>query len=248
MSDAIAAEFLKLRTTRTFWWLSGVAVGLPVLLTVATLATVTPHGSGDARSLISNVGIAGLWMIILGVVGAAGEYRHGTITSTFLTVPDRARVTLAKALAHALAGLCVGAVCAAAVLAITIPVLSAQGQSLASLGIGGGDIARTVAGSLAYIALAAALGVGLGALLANQVAAVVLVLAVLFVVDPVVASLASAYGRFSFQGLGMALSGTTSSSAGYELFPIGVAALVFAGYAVVLVAASALVSTRRDVA
>ena len=30
--------------------------------------------------------IAGLFMMIMGVVGAAGEYRHGTITSTFQLV------------------------------------------------------------------------------------------------------------------------------------------------------------------
>jgi ABC-2 type transport system permease protein len=86
----LAAELLKLRTTRTFWWLSFVAVALPVLVVVITLATSNTTTQDDARSLLSNIGIAGLFMLILGVVGAAGEYRHGTVTSTSSSHPNAA--------------------------------------------------------------------------------------------------------------------------------------------------------------
>jgi ABC-2 type transport system permease protein len=247
MSDLVAAEFLKMRTTRTFWWVIALAIGLAVVVTTITLATSTTEAQGDARSLISNMGIPGLFMIILGVVGAAGEYRHGTITSTFLVAPDRRRVLLAKALAYAIGGLCVGIVSAALVLAISAPWLSAQGHSLGYLGLDAGDLAKIAGGTLAYMAISGVLGVAVGAMVTSQVTAVVAVFVVLFVIDPVIAALAHSYGKFSLQGLGTKLSGASSNDAGYDLFPLGVAALVYLGYAAALLAATAAIATRRDV-
>jgi hypothetical protein len=54
-------------------------------------------------------------------------------------------------------------------------------------------------------------------------------------------------GSISLQGLGIRLSGATGDDAGYELFPLGVAALVYLGYACAFLAATAAVVTRRDV-
>jgi ABC-2 type transport system permease protein len=248
MSDLIAAELLKLRTVRSFWWVSLLAVGLPVLITIITLATSTTGSEDDARSLLSNIGIAGVFMIILGVAGAAGEYRHGTITSTFLVAPVRWRALTAKAVAQGVGGLAVGVVCAALVLAISIPWLSSQGHPVSSLGLSDGDVAAIAAGSLAYVAISGLLGVGVGALVTSQVAAVVVVVILLFIVDPTVAALWHPYGRFSIGGLGQTLSGNSSENAGFNLFPIGVAALIYLGYTAALLAATAAVVTRRDVA
>ena len=247
MTRLIASELLKLRTTRTFWWLSLAAVALPVVVVVITLATSHTTTDNDARVLLSNIGIAGLFMIILGVVGAAGEYRHGTVTSTFLVAPDRRRVLIAKGVANAIGGLLVGAVTAALVMAISIPWLSAQGHSVGALGLSTGAVIGIAAGSIAYAGLAAAFGVGFGSLLTNQVAAVVIVLILVSVVDPIVASLVSGYGRFSLQGLAMGLSGGTAKDAGYDLFQPVVAGLIYLGYATVLIAAAAVVTPERDI-
>jgi ABC-2 type transport system permease protein len=237
-----------MRTTRTFWWVTALGLALTVLIVVVTLATSTIASEEDARGVLANIGVPGLFMIILGVVGAAGEYRHGTITSTFLVAPDRRRVLIAKALAYALGGLAVGIVSAALVLVISAPWLSAQGHPLGSLGLDGGALGLLVAGALAYMAVSGMLGVAVGALATNQVTAVVIVFLVLFLIDPVVASLSHTYGRFSLEGLGAKLSGGSGQDVGYELLPLGVAALVYLGYAVVLLAATAGVVTRRDVA
>jgi ABC-2 type transport system permease protein len=247
MIRLIAAELLKLRTTRTFWWLSLTAVGLPVVVVVITLATSATTSQDDARSLLSNIGIAGLFMIILGVVGAAGEYRHGTVTSTFLVAPDRRRVVIAKGMAHGVGGLLTGVVAALLILAISLPWLSAQGHAVGALGLTTGDVAAIAGGSIVYAGLAAILGVGFGSLVTSQVAAVVVVLILISVVDPVVASLAHGYGRFSLQGLAMAMSGASGEDAGYDLFAPLVAGLIYVGYVAVLLAAAALVVPERDV-
>jgi ABC-2 type transport system permease protein len=243
----VAAELLKLRTTRTFWWLSFVAVALPVQVVVITLATSDTTTQDDARSLLSNIGIAGLFMLILGVVGAAGEYRHGTVTSTFLVAPERRRVLVAKAIVHGIAGLGAGAVATIMILAISVPWLSSQGHAVTTLDLSAGDVAAIAAGSIIYAALGAMLGVAAGSLVPSQVAAVVIVLILVAVVDPVVAGLAHGYGRFSLQGLAMSMSGNSSSNAGYELFSPVVSGLIYLGYVAVVMTAAGVLLPRRDV-
>jgi ABC-2 type transport system permease protein len=118
-------------------------VALPLLVVVISLATSATTDENEARSLLSNIGIAGLFMLILGVVGAAGEYRHGTITSTFLVAPDRCRVVVGKAIAYGLAGLFAGAVTAVLTLAISLPWLSAKGHAVATWASGPGTSWRS---------------------------------------------------------------------------------------------------------
>jgi ABC-2 type transport system permease protein len=248
VSALIAAEFLKLRTTRSFWWNVGLALAFVVLNTVANLASQTIATESDARSLISGIGISGLLMLVLGVIGSAGEYRHGTITSTFLGEPHRRRVVVAKMLAYGLVGLVVALASAVLVLALAVPWLSGDGHSLGSLGVGGSDLIGIVAGASAYVAISAMLGVGVGSLLTNQITAVVGVLVVLFIVDPLLTGMLDWYGKFSLTGIGIALSGGTGDDAGFGIFSPLPAALLFLAYAATFAVLAGLVSERRDVA
>ena len=176
MIRVVSSELLKLRTTRTFYALAGSAIGLVMLAVVLVLAlTDDPFDEGDVRSLLSAAGGAGLMMLILGTVFSAGEYRHGTIAWTLLVTPVRLRVAAGQALACALGGAAV----------VALPWLGAKdAASLSS-----GEVIGILAGGILYGALAAAFGAGLGALLRNQVVAVVLVLVFLFVVDPTLTAL-----------------------------------------------------------
>ena len=91
-------------------------------------------------------------------------------------------------------------------------------------------------------------GAGVGALLRNQVVAVVLVLVVLLIVDPTVSALLEDHSKFSLNGLGLSMSGGTGDDlGGSDLLPVGVAALVWAGYTAVLVVAAAVLTARRDI-
>jgi ABC-2 type transport system permease protein len=99
-----------------------------------------------------------------------------------------------------------------------------------------------------YRALAAALGAGVGALLRNQVAAVVGILVLIFVIDPILGGLVDGYAKYSLRGLGIALSGGSGDdSASGDLLAVWQAGLIWAGYTAVLVGAAALLTSRRDI-
>jgi ABC-2 type transport system permease protein len=244
MTALVRSELLKLRTARTFWGIVAVTFGLIMLITCLTLALDSAFNTeSDVRSVLSNAGASGLMMLVLGVVFSAGEYRHGTIAWTFLVTPNRLRATAAKTIACAIAGLAVGLALAVATAAVGLPWLSARdAPSLPT-----GELLGLFAGGVAYTALACALGASVGALLRNQVAAVVLVLVLLFVVDPAISALADGYTKFSLQGLSVALSGGSGEDFGTDLLPFWAACLLWSGYTLVLMLAAVVITSRRDV-
>jgi ABC-2 type transport system permease protein len=237
----VGAELLKLRTTRTFWALSGSALALVLLIVVLNVAIEdTFGGEHDVVELLSTVGLCGLLTLVLGAVIGAGEYRHGTIASTLLVTPQRLRAVGAQVLACALGGLAIGLGIGAITAAIAIPWLAAKDAPMPAAG----ELLQVFVGSGVYAGLAAAFGVGLGALLRNQVAAVVILLVLIFVVEPALAALVDGYGAFTLTGLGAAMTGVEEGS---DVLAPGTAVLVWALYATVLAVLAAISTARRDV-
>ena len=71
--------------------------------------------------------------------------------------------------------------------------------------------------------------------------------AIPFVVDPALVALVDGYDKFSLSGLGTSMTGGSEEDFGGDhLLPFGVAALLWAAYTAVLVAAAVLTS-RRDI-
>jgi ABC-2 type transport system permease protein len=241
----VKSEILKLRTTRTFWSLTIIAVGLVLLGTVLTLA-LDDHLSSeeDVRALLSTAGIAGLLTLVLGVVASAGEYRHGTIASTLLVSPRRTRFVVAKTLACVIAGGFVGLVIAGVTAAIGLPWLATKDVTPLSTG----ELLGLFFGCAFYTALACSFGAGIGALIRNQAAAVTVVMVLLFVVDPAASALAEGYDKYSLAGLATTLTGGPAENvASGDPLPFGVAALLWVSYTAVVSGAAALVTSRRDV-
>lgn len=245
MTHLLGAELLKLRTTRTFWALAGSTFALILLIVILSLILDDALKSDEdaALSLLTTGSLAGLLMLVLGAVVGAGEYRHGTIASTLLVTPNRLRAVGAQTLACGVGGLVVGFLGVALVAAVALPWVSAIDGVMPD----SGDVLRIVLGSTLYAGLAAALGVAIGAALRNQVAAIVTLLLFLFVVDPAISALAEDYARFSLTGLGISMSGGPADDAGFDLLPLGLAALVWAGYTAALVGLAAFLTARRDI-
>jgi hypothetical protein len=176
MTRLVHSELLKLRTTRTARvLLTLAAAGTAALVAIVLLLAGRPGQPAlgpDALRLLVLVPAQPLTLaaLVLGVLGMAGELRHGTATSTFLVTPKRGRVVAAKLAAAAVTGLAMAAASSAAVLAVGLPWLRAKGIEVA---IADAGVAARVAGLAVAVALYAVLGTGLGALLRNQVAAVV---------------------------------------------------------------------------
>jgi hypothetical protein len=202
-----------------------------------------PALGGDALRQLVGVpnGPLTLAALLLGILGMAGELRHGTATPTFLVTPGRGRVVAAKLAASAVAGLAVALVAAVVVLAIALPWLAAKGVQVPLADPG---LAARVAGLAAAVALYAVLGTGLGALLGNQFAAVVagLLLWQGLVEDLVVGVLGRpGLGRWLPHGAAAAL--TAPGDATLAMWAGG---LVLAAYGVTLALAGGRLVVSRD--
>jgi ABC-2 type transport system permease protein len=238
----IGAELLKIRTTRTFWGITAGAVGLVLLIVVLSLSLDDSlNTETNVHDLLSVAGFSGLLALVLGVVVGAGEYRHGTIAWTLLVTPRRLRAVSAQALACGLAGIAIGLTAFLVATAVAIPWLSAKDAPLPPVS----ELLELVAGVVAYSGLAATLGAGLGALLRNQVAGVVIVLVGLFVVDPTLAALDESVAGFTLSGLGAAINGASDESS--ELLAPVTAGLVWALYALLFVTLAAIRTAKRDI-
>jgi ABC-2 type transport system permease protein len=241
MTAVIRSELFKIRTIRSSWILVLIGVGLTVALTALAVKIDDQVTTEDqARDLLSSAALPGLFAIILGAVVGGGEYRHNTISTSLLATPNRVRFATAQVAAGALAGLAIGIVSAIVIAGITLPSISnAPGGNPLT----GSETLGVLAGCIAYTTLGGAFGIAIGALLRNQTTAVVLVLVLLFMIDPILGGLVDDYYPYSLSGLAASMSGTT----GDDQLAAGTAAAVWAGYTLILAAASAYLTAARDV-
>jgi ABC-2 type transport system permease protein len=247
MTRLVHAELLKLRTTRTaVVVLALAAVGTAALVPLVLLLAGRPGqpalGADALRQLVlvpaQPLTLAAL---VLGILGLAGEFRHGTATSTFLVTPARGRVVAAKLAAAALTGLAMALLSSAAVLAVGLPWLRAKGIEVAMADPG---LAARVAGLAGAVALFAVLGVGLAALLRNQVAAVIVgLLWWTQMIEQLLVGVLREPGLERWLPMGAASALTRPGGGG---LPMWAGALVVAAYGLVLALAGGRLVVRRD--
>ena len=247
MTRLVHAELLKLRTTRTtIVLLALAAAGTAALVAVVLLLAGRPGqpalGADALRQLVlvpaQPLTLAAL---VLGILGMAGELRHGTATSTFLVTPARGRVVAAKLAAAAIVGLAMAWLSSAAVLAVGLPWLRAKGIQVAVADPG---LAARVAGLAGTVALFAVLGVGLAALLRNQVAAVIVgLLWWTQMIEQLLVGVLRQPGLERWLPMGAA-SALTRPGGG--TLPMWAGALVLGAYGLVLALAGGRLVVRRD--
>jgi len=243
VNGLVAAEWLKLRTTRL---LLG-TVPAAVVLSFAAVAGVvlSADGVGElesaelVRRLLSVTGTGAILMLVVGILIAVGEYRHGTASDTFLTTPRRDLVLVAKLIVGGAIGLAAGVL--SAVLCVGLAVVLYATRN-ASFPIGDGDVWLTLAGTLTYSTLFAIVGVGFGWLLRNQVLAVAGALAWLAIIEHTLVNLAPTLGRWLPAAAGQAIVRTPLDGL---LSPVAGAA-VLAAYGAAFAAAGVRISASRD--
>ncbi len=263
------SELTKQFTTAS-WWVLAIVLLLYVGFTTALLALTfggvasgrLPGATGPALpieglaplvySTATSVGY--VFPLLIGTLMVTTEFRHKTLTSTFLAVPRRSRVLLAKFAVGIVLGLLYG-------LVGTTAALGAGAGSLAAFGVdtelGSADTWTLVGRMLLAYVLWVLVGIGVGTTVRNQVAAIVVVLAVTLFIEPIVRTAASFVDgvgeavRWLPSAASDALVGETIFNAlaatGSQPLEWWVGGLVLLGYAVLFLLIGQLTTWRRDV-
>ncbi len=187
MINLIRIEWLKVRTTRSPWFLLLAAVAL-VIAGVSGISKMgadlaSPDTVGKAAA---HVGLVSLLSLVLGILIVGSEYRHKTITDTYLSTPRRTGVVAAKAVVATAIGFVFGVVSALTAALMIILWWKVKGVPL---DLTNSSLRDTLVGGVVWNAAFAALGVALGALLRNVTAAIAVALAWIAVVEGVVGQL-----------------------------------------------------------
>ncbi len=247
MTAQLRAELLKQRSTRT-------NLGLLVALLALVLLVDLLHGlalpvadagqrSTQLKEIYGRAGMLGsLFAALLGAMSITAEFRYGTIRPTLLATPRRGRIVLAKVLASVLLGIAFGLIATAVAAGAGSAILAGRGVTIQ---LDGGDFAVLLAGSAAAGALWAAIGVGLGAVVRNQVPTLVGLCAWLLFVEGLLVGDAGSLGD-----IGRYLPGALATAASGQVAEVapGLAVALLAIYAVAAAAAGRIAMLRRDVA
>jgi ABC-type transport system involved in multi-copper enzyme maturation permease subunit len=253
MTALVRAEWTKLFTTRIWWGLllgaCAMAGGFAALFTA--LAGVEqdgqpglpPVGTPGYEELVLSVGAnASVLLLILGIIGMTQEYRHRTATPTFLTTPRRGRVVVAKLMAYGLVAIPFALLVVAVVLAVVLVYAGARGDAPAL----DADNLRTIASAGLVLVVFTVIGVGVGALLRNQVGAIVGALVYLYVVEPIVASVGVLQPAYKWLP-GGAVQALTSDFEAPDLLAPWQGGLLLLGYGLVAAFLGTVLAVRRDV-
>jgi ABC-2 type transport system permease protein len=238
----LAAELLKLRTTRVVYVLLAVALVVSGLTAVAIAASDVLEDD-RALALADAVSFSTVLAIVVGILLTTNEYRHGTIASTFLATPSRTRVLGAKLLAGAIAGVAFAIAVALFAYGIAVPWLFGGAREIPVDGQLLEGVGRLVA---AYV-LSVLVGVAAGAIFQNQVGAIVVTFGWLFVAESLLRIFSSlADVPLEPYLLGSAFTSVTSGADQDVALRTGWGLLLGAAWTASLSAAGAVSMVRRD--
>jgi ABC-type transport system involved in multi-copper enzyme maturation permease subunit len=177
----LLAELYKVLTTK-LWWVLLIPVvviagaigftGAAIADLPAVLEETGTSAPAVALTLPISMKQATVFALILGLIGGAGEFRHKTITTTYLTGSSRGTVLAAKVITYAGLGLLYG------VATFAFCALGALASSGTDSFPSAADTLAIAAAGCAAVIMWSVLGVGIGTLASNQV--VVLIVALVY--------------------------------------------------------------------
>ncbi|XVX21338.1 ABC transporter permease [Actinomycetota bacterium] len=264
MGRAIKAEFRKFFTTR-MWW------GMAIAMVIAGAAFAGLFGwmltdqaqmgsegapTGTKEQIVNSVYTGGLSVgylltLTIGIMQIGSEYRHKTITSTFLSVPRRVKAMFAKVIALIGIGSFYGLLSLLGSVLVGAIVLNARGWDPFPTD----GVWRTLGLSLLVLALWALIGLGVGILIPNQVAAILIAIGVAWIIEPLAGLLIGSLWDWGQEHVvkflpssatNAMVNGVTNPGMGSQLEWWG-GALTLAAYAAVLAGLGIWRTTRRDI-
>jgi ABC-2 type transport system permease protein len=273
---AIGAEFAKIGSVRMWWILAAVmfgyiallAGGLSALFAGIESGAISPDAAGAGPQGLAGIGslppliysfassVGYVFPVLLGALATTGEFRHQTLTPTFLANPRRAQVLGAKTITLFVVGAAFGVIALLASVGVGALVINAFDVDPLL-----GDTATWALIGRTVLAMAvwSTIGVGLGVLVPSQVASIVIVLAFTQFVEPLL-RFASLFTELT-RGIGNYLPGAASDAlVGASFFslagPAGAASemlewwqggLVLLAYMLAATVIGYAVSWKRDV-
>jgi len=240
-------------TSIKLWW--GMLLGSMAFAALSVIAQIATNGLRNnpaaplttavtQRSIFSSAISGYIFSVVVGIILITTEFRHFTSRPTFLLEPRRGRVIAAKLLVAAGVGLIYGIACVAVAVAITVPWLSAKGITI---GWAANGLAVVMLGAVGVVAIFAIVGVDVGVLFRNQIAAVITTLAYLFVVEPLVAVIPVIKEGYRYLpgAAANALTGVARNQA--LLLPNWQGGLLLLGWGLLFAAVGWVVTIRRDI-
>jgi ABC-type transport system involved in multi-copper enzyme maturation permease subunit len=248
MTAQIRSELLKLRTTRTtvvlFGWLVALVILVVALHVVSFDERDLSRESNQLRILGLGTSLGVLFAALVGALSITAEFRTGTIRPTFLVTPRRTRVIIGKLVAGMLAGVAAGLITEALNAGAEAAGLALRGIDIR---LGAGDYAQLLAGGALAGALFAAVGVGIGAIVRNQVATLIGLCVWLLLLEPLLLGDLPGVAKFAPEASAGAITGAIQSQLADALVAPALGVLLLAAYAALAAAAGSLAITRRDV-
>jgi len=263
MTQLIRAEFRRLFSLTTWRWGPLAAIlcggGLVALATLLGPENFEPPMPGidthDGTLLaLGMVGFTAIVPALFGATALTSEYRHRTIGVTFLHEPRRARVLTAKLIVYATSGAAYGFI-----LAVAAGLALYGGAAVRGLTVGAEPsvVLRILVSLMVTMMVYTVLGVGVGAVLRNQMATLIVLGGYLYMVEHALAIIPGFKLLYPFLPGGATASltdFTMLSEAAVELggtatplLPPVIGAIVLAGYGVAAAGLAVLMPLRRDV-
>jgi len=286
MTGLLRAEARKLRTI----WSTYVLYGLVVILDCAFgfgvalapggrrggTAGIVPHGSTQwFTNVLSVLDNSRLLALVLGVLIITGEYRHKTVTPTFLAEPRRGHVVAAKLAIGFAGGVALGVLTMLTGLVTGLVLVATKVHScLTSAGVKQGmsqavcraqsgvyyvatthtlwhDWSRIAAGVILGTGLFALYGIGLGALLKNQIVAIVVGLIFTLVVESIIGAIWPTIGEYlpgqAATALEDAARTTGFGASSNQLLPWWGGAIMLLIYGITLAVLGTMTTLRSDI-
>ncbi|HEY6782285.1 MAG TPA: ABC transporter permease [Candidatus Dormibacteraeota bacterium] len=252
MIHLLRAEWRKVITTKLGWGMLLGAMALAALGVVAQIASNGVRGNislplsaaATQRSIAASASSAYLFSVVVGIILITTEFRHFTSRPSFLIEPRRGLVIVAKLIVAAFVGIIYGVACAALTAAIMAPWLGAMGITIHWVENG---VLLSMLGDLVVIAVFAVVGIGVGVLVRNQIAAVIGALVYLFVLEPLIDIIPVVKNVYPYLP-GAAAGAITGASRGNLAHLDAVqGGLVLLGWGLLFAGCGWLLTIRRDI-
>lgn len=252
MINLIRSEVLKIRSTQVWMWMALLAIGFTALGTIGPVVdAVHAHQRGtpvDYYNVFTQSQSGAIALLVLGLLGLTTEFRHKTITPTLLATPNRWLLLAGKAASYGIFAIIYAIICVVVNFVMAMIWLSAENVPLEfGHGIPGGVLKVFLS-----LVLTGLFGLGLGALIRNQAAAMVFGIVYFFILDTLLNFVPWIRKGYAYTPGGSIRAFTSNGHVQnmpgdvHLLAPV-VGGLVFLLWTLVLLLAGGRVSLQRDI-